>query len=108
MRSGYFYIVTPLLLPDDNHDVRLFDDLREGVFVDETPQLPLAFNLPAARGFYAGKIQLQVEGGSSRDSTVFPLVKVLTFVTEVSLRWGVIPSAVESRRNRPRNAILVT
>ena len=98
MRSGYFYIATSLLLPDDNnHDVRLFDDLRKGVFVDETPQLPLAPNLPAARGFYVGNIQLQVEGGSSRDSTVFPLVKVLTFVTKVYLRWGVIPSAVEFR-----------
>ena len=97
-----------MLLPDGNHEVRLFDDLREGVFMDETPQLPLAPNLPAARGSYFGKIQLQVEGGSSRDSTVFPLVKVFTSVTKVSLRWGVISSAVESRKNRPRNAILVT
>ncbi|CAN0446933.1 unnamed protein product, partial [Ascophyllum nodosum] len=52
--------VTFHLFPaDGNHEVRLFHDLCEGEFVDETPQLPLAFKLPDARDTYFGKIELQ-------------------------------------------------
>ena len=70
-----------MLLPGGNHEVRLFHDLCEGEFVNETPQLPLAFKLPDARDTYFGKIELQVEDRSFRYSTMFyPLVKVLTFV----------------------------
>lgn len=46
--------------PDANHEMKVFNDLPKGDFIDDTPSLHPCFHLPAARRTYIGGNKLRV------------------------------------------------